>query len=189
MDQPIVICVKVRYVIWVEWFFKNCYLLGLVSSGQLGKAKVRVYAWKKAGTGVLRRGLWRPLERRGKSCHQDLQTRFVPTYLGISRGKVWVDPSKCGFWALAEDLNRSDMEKEINALKSLCHRNLIRLLAVCSIGEPVYIVTELMTKGNLQDYLKGQPLSQNMISMIWKLQKEGIQKQGAYEIKHNPPLK
>lgn len=54
-----------------------------------------------------------------------------------------------------EDLNRSDMEKEIDALKSLCHRNLIRLLAVCSIGEPVYIVTELMTKGNLQDYLKG----------------------------------
>ncbi|XP_018415115.1 PREDICTED: tyrosine-protein kinase Srms [Nanorana parkeri] len=54
-----------------------------------------------------------------------------------------------------EDLNRDDLEKEMNALKTLCHRNLIRLLAVCSIGEPVYLVTELMTKGNLQDYLKG----------------------------------
>ncbi|XP_072270496.1 tyrosine-protein kinase Srms-like [Pyxicephalus adspersus] len=54
-----------------------------------------------------------------------------------------------------EDLNRSDFEKEMTALKTLCHRNLISLLAVCSIGEPVYIVTELMTNGSLQDYLKG----------------------------------
>ncbi|XP_068119935.1 tyrosine-protein kinase Srms-like [Hyperolius riggenbachi] len=54
-----------------------------------------------------------------------------------------------------EHLNRSDFDKEIIALKTLCHRNLIGLLAVCSLGEPVYIVTELMTKGNLQEYLKG----------------------------------
>ncbi|KAM3923619.1 tyrosine-protein kinase Srms [Leptodactylus fuscus] len=53
-----------------------------------------------------------------------------------------------------DDLNRSDLEKEINALKHLCHRNLIQLLAVCSIGDPVYIVTELMVKGNLNEYLK-----------------------------------
>ncbi|KAG8567082.1 hypothetical protein GDO81_013492 [Engystomops pustulosus] len=53
-----------------------------------------------------------------------------------------------------DDLNRSDFEKEISALKNLCHRNLIQLLAVCSIGDPVYIVTELMVKGNLNDYLK-----------------------------------
>ncbi|XP_069810192.1 tyrosine-protein kinase Srms [Dendropsophus ebraccatus] len=53
------------------------------------------------------------------------------------------------------DLNKSDFEKEIIALKNLCHKNLIQLLAVCSIGEPIYIVTELMVKGNLNDYLKG----------------------------------
>ncbi|XP_075427627.1 tyrosine-protein kinase Srms [Ascaphus truei] len=55
-----------------------------------------------------------------------------------------------------EDMNQSDFKKEIDALKSLYHRNLIQLLAVCSIGEPVYIVTELMTKGNLQTYLNGK---------------------------------
>ncbi|KAM4691491.1 tyrosine-protein kinase Srms [Rhinophrynus dorsalis] len=54
-----------------------------------------------------------------------------------------------------ENIIMSDLEKEIDALKVLCHRNLIQLLAICSIGEPVYIVTELMTKGNLQCYLSG----------------------------------
>ncbi|XP_075703161.1 tyrosine-protein kinase Srms [Rhinoderma darwinii] len=69
---------------------------------------------------------------------------------------IWNDTVKVAIKTFKqEDLNRSDFEKEINALKNLCHRNLIQLLAVCSFGEPVYIVTELMVKGNLNDYLKG----------------------------------
>ncbi|KAM8945756.1 tyrosine-protein kinase Srms [Pelodytes ibericus] len=55
-----------------------------------------------------------------------------------------------------ENVVQSDFEKEIDALKHLSHPNLIQLLAVCSFGEPVYIVTELMTKGNLNEYLKGE---------------------------------
>lgn len=47
----------------------------------------------------------------------------------------------------------ADLAKEIEALQSLRHERLIRLHAVCSVGEPVYIVTELMRKGNLQAYL------------------------------------
>ncbi|XP_069607213.1 tyrosine-protein kinase Srms [Ranitomeya imitator] len=69
---------------------------------------------------------------------------------------IWNDTVKVAIKTFKQDdLNRSDFEKEINALKNLCHRNLIQLMAVCSIGEPVYIVTELMVKGNLNDYLKG----------------------------------
>ncbi|XP_004716093.1 tyrosine-protein kinase Srms [Echinops telfairi] len=49
----------------------------------------------------------------------------------------------------------ADLAKEIHTLKSLRHERLIRLHAVCSAGEPVYIVTELMRKGNLQAYLGG----------------------------------
>ncbi|XP_053549110.1 tyrosine-protein kinase Srms [Bombina bombina] len=52
-----------------------------------------------------------------------------------------------------DDMNTNDFELEINALKNLHHPNLIQLFAVCSIGEPIYIVTELMTNGNLQHYL------------------------------------
>ncbi|XP_013917457.1 PREDICTED: tyrosine-protein kinase Srms-like [Thamnophis sirtalis] len=48
---------------------------------------------------------------------------------------------------------RDDFVKEIRNLKSLKHTRLIKLLAVCSVGEPVYIVTELMRKGNLHSYL------------------------------------
>uniref|UniRef100_A0A8C5L3G6 Tyrosine-protein kinase n=1 Tax=Jaculus jaculus TaxID=51337 RepID=A0A8C5L3G6_JACJA len=60
------------------------------------------------------------------------------------------------------DMKLADLAKEIQALKSLRHERLIRLHAVCSVGEPVYIVTELMGKGNLQSYLgspEGQALS------------------------------
>ncbi|XP_073931246.1 tyrosine-protein kinase Srms isoform X1 [Castor canadensis] len=60
------------------------------------------------------------------------------------------------------DMKLADLAKEIEALKSLRHERLIRLHAVCSSGEPVYIVTELMGKGNLQAYLgspEGQALS------------------------------
>lgn len=46
-----------------------------------------------------------------------------------------------------------DLAKEIQTLKSLRHERLIRLHAVCSAGEPVYIVTELMRKGSLQAFL------------------------------------
>nr|XP_016848966.1 PREDICTED: tyrosine-protein kinase Srms isoform X1 [Anolis carolinensis] len=48
---------------------------------------------------------------------------------------------------------RDDFAKEIQNLKSLKHTRLIKLLAICSMGEPVYIVTELMRKGNLHSYL------------------------------------
>ncbi|XP_019492734.1 PREDICTED: tyrosine-protein kinase Srms [Hipposideros armiger] len=54
------------------------------------------------------------------------------------------------------DMKLADLAKEIQTLKSLRHERLIRLHAVCSAGEPVYIVTELMCKGNLQAFL-GSP--------------------------------
>uniref|UniRef100_A0A3Q3EZV0 non-specific protein-tyrosine kinase n=1 Tax=Labrus bergylta TaxID=56723 RepID=A0A3Q3EZV0_9LABR len=48
---------------------------------------------------------------------------------------------------------RHEFVKEVQALKSLHHPKLIQLLAMCSRGEPVYIVTELMSKGSLKSYL------------------------------------
>ena len=43
---------------------------------------------------------------------------------------------------------------EAQILKKLHHQNVIQLYAVCSIDEPVYVITELMKNGNLQDYLQ-----------------------------------
>lgn len=54
------------------------------------------------------------------------------------------------------DMKAEDFTKEIQNLKSLKHEKLIQLHAVCSRGEPVFIITELMKKGNLQSYLNSQ---------------------------------
>ena len=50
--------------------------------------------------------------------------------------------------------------EEANILKSLRHRQLLQLYAVCTKSEPIYIVTELMKNGSLLDYLhnKGRAL-------------------------------
>uniref|UniRef100_A0A672HQU6 Tyrosine-protein kinase n=1 Tax=Salarias fasciatus TaxID=181472 RepID=A0A672HQU6_SALFA len=61
-----------------------------------------------------------------------------------------------------EDTKQDEFVKEVQALKSLHHPKLIELLAMCSRGEPVYIVTELMSKGSLKAYLssaEGQVLT------------------------------
>ena len=44
--------------------------------------------------------------------------------------------------------------KEAEIMKKLIHPKLVRLYGVCSREEPFYIVTELMTKGNLLEFLR-----------------------------------
>ncbi|XP_069739991.1 tyrosine-protein kinase Srms-like [Narcine bancroftii] len=75
-------------------------------------------------------------------------------------GEVWE-----GIWNESQHvaikmLKRDDMDpdvflQEVKIMKSINHPKLIQLYAVCSMEEPVYIVTELMSKGNLKEYLCG----------------------------------
>ncbi|KAM4692018.1 tyrosine-protein kinase HCK [Rhinophrynus dorsalis] len=46
--------------------------------------------------------------------------------------------------------------EEANLMKSLQHERLVRLHAVVTVGEPIYIITEYMQKGSLLDFLKSQ---------------------------------
>ena len=39
-------------------------------------------------------------------------------------------------------------------MKKLHHENLIQLYAVCTLEEPIYIVTEYMSRGALLDFLQ-----------------------------------
>ncbi|XP_023652526.1 protein-tyrosine kinase 6-like [Paramormyrops kingsleyae] len=55
-----------------------------------------------------------------------------------------------------ETLNVKDFLLETQILKKLHHRNLLTLLAVCSMSLPYYIITELMEKGDLQSFLRGE---------------------------------
>ena len=47
-----------------------------------------------------------------------------------------------------------DFIKEAQVMKKLIHPNLLQLFAVCTLEEPIFIVTELMKHGSLQEYLR-----------------------------------
>lgn len=46
-------------------------------------------------------------------------------------------------------------------MHKLRHEKLVRLFAVCSKCEPIYIITELMANGNLLNYLRS-PIGKNL---------------------------
>ena len=47
-----------------------------------------------------------------------------------------------------------DFVKEAQVMKKIHHPNLLQLYAVCTLEEPIYIVTELMKYGSLLEYLR-----------------------------------
>lgn len=52
-------------------------------------------------------------------------------------------------------MSPKDFLAEAQLMKQIQHDKLIRLYAVCTTQEPIYIVTELMKNGSLLDYLRG----------------------------------
>ena len=56
--------------------------------------------------------------------------------------------------------------KEIELLKQLSHPKIIQLYAVCTRGEPIYIITELMKHGSLLEYLRGDGRSLKLPQLI-----------------------
>nr|XP_033795331.1 tyrosine-protein kinase FRK [Geotrypetes seraphini] len=51
-------------------------------------------------------------------------------------------------------MERRDFLREAQTMKKLRHPKLIQLYAVCSLEDPIYIITELMRHGSLQQYLQ-----------------------------------
>nr|KAF6472613.1 src-related kinase lacking C-terminal regulatory tyrosine and N-terminal myristylation sites [Molossus molossus] len=86
-----------------------------------------------------------------------LQRKLGEGYFGEVWEGLWLSSVPVAIKVIkSADMKLTDLAQEIQALKSLRHQRLIQLHAVCSAGEPVYIVTELMRKGNLQAFL-GSP--------------------------------
>lgn len=84
-----------------------------------------------------------------KRSSSDVGTEIpTPTRGSGSQGLCWLSPTA--------DMKAEDFTKEIQNLKRLRHEKLIQLHAVCSLEEPVYIITELMRKGNLHSYLNSE---------------------------------
>lgn len=55
---------------------------------------------------------------------------------------------------------------EANIMKKMIHAKLVQLFAVCTKEEPIFIVTELMSKGSLLEFLRGDGRSTPMATLI-----------------------
>ncbi|KAJ8779153.1 hypothetical protein J1605_013004 [Eschrichtius robustus] len=92
-----------------------------------------------------------------------LRRKLGEGYFGEVWEDLWLDSMPVAVKVIrAADVKVADLAQEIQMLMSLGHERLIRLPAVCSAGERVYVVTELMRKGGLQAFLgspEGQALS------------------------------
>ncbi|KAM5136025.1 protein-tyrosine kinase 6 isoform 1-T2 [Mantella aurantiaca] len=77
---------------------------------------------------------------------------FAQVHEGYWKGRVKM---RVAIKTIKEDVtNREIFRKETTFLKTLRHRNLLSLYAVCSVGDPYYIVTELLSKGDLLNFLR-----------------------------------
>ena len=62
-------------------------------------------------------------------------------------------------------MKEEDFVAEAHVMKTIHHPNLLQLYAVCTLEEPICIVTELMKHGALLDYLqKGEGKIFNLLS-------------------------
>ncbi|KAL4649062.1 tyrosine-protein kinase FRK [Arapaima gigas] len=76
--------------------------------------------------------------------------QFGEVYEGLwnNTTPVAVKTLKCG------TMDANDFLREAQIMKKLRHPKLIQLYAVCSLDEPIYIITELMKNGSLLEYLQ-----------------------------------
>ncbi len=94
---------------------------------------------------------------------------FVTKRMSDGLSEVWE-----GIWndttPVAVKINKSMTEEDFlqsaNLLKKLQHPNLVQLYAICSMEEPVYIITELMKHGSLLNYLCGEEKSLKFHQLI-----------------------
>lgn len=69
---------------------------------------------------------------------------------------VWNDTTPVAIKTLKPGtMNPKAFLEEAELMKKLIHEKLVQLYAICSKEEPIYIVTELMPKGSLLEYLRG----------------------------------
>lgn len=72
-------------------------------------------------------------------------------------------------------MDPKDFLAEAQIMKKLRHAKLIQLYAVCTMEEPIYIITELMRNGSLLEFLQGNLKLESLLDysetgclMFWK---------------------
>lgn len=56
-------------------------------------------------------------------------------------------------------MDSEDFLREAQIMKRLRHAKLIQLYAVCTLEDPIYIITELMKNGSLLEYLQSKMIA------------------------------
>eukprot|EP00049_Salpingoeca_infusionum_P023496 m.12484 g.12484 ORF g.12484 m.12484 type:complete len:600 (+) comp5829_c0_seq1:319-2118(+) len=75
--------------------------------------------------------------------------QYGEVYFGI-----WNGQTEVAVKTLKSDATKpEEFLAEAQLMKKLEHPNLVKLFAVCTIGEPIFIITELLKNGSLLDYL------------------------------------
>ncbi|XP_058289243.1 protein-tyrosine kinase 6 [Hylobates moloch] len=77
-------------------------------------------------------------------------------YFGEVFEGLWKDRVQVAIKVISRDnlLHQQTLQSEIQAMKKLRHKHILALYAVVSVGDPVYIITELMAKGSLLELLR-----------------------------------
>ncbi|XP_069383747.1 protein-tyrosine kinase 6-like isoform X2 [Paralichthys olivaceus] len=93
------------------------------------------------------------LPKEDFTLEEELGTGF---FADVYRGR-WKNHINVAIKIIKSDseLNHREFQREVQILKSLRHRHLISLFAVCTASSPYYIITELMEKGSLLTFLRG----------------------------------
>lgn len=66
-----------------------------------------------------------------------------------------------------DEMRKEEFRKELEIMKKLRHEKLVKLWCVCTIGEPVFIVTEYMCNGSLLKYMReGEGINLNFKEVI-----------------------
>ncbi|XP_028858458.1 tyrosine-protein kinase SRK2 [Denticeps clupeoides] len=136
----------------VDYYSKHdglCLRLG-VPCKKVEAPQTHGLSYNTADQWEIERGSVRLLQRLGAG-------QFGEVYEG-----VWNDTTPVAVKTLKPGtMDSEDFLREAQIMKKLRHPKLIQLYAVCTVGEPVYIITELMRNGSLLDYLhkdKGRTL-------------------------------
>nr|XP_045220078.1 protein-tyrosine kinase 6 [Macaca fascicularis] len=96
-------------------------------------------------------------------------------YFGEVFEGLWKDRVQVAIKVISRDnlLHQQTLQSEIQAMKKLRHKHILALYAVVSVGDPVYIITELMGKGSLLELLRDSdkkvlPVSE-LLDIAWQV--------------------
>ena len=77
-----------------------------------------------------------------------------------------INRSSSIFFCQPGTMDPRDFLAEAQIMKKLRHPKLIQLYAVCTLEEPIYIITELMKNGSLLEHLQGKGRTLKMPQLI-----------------------